>query len=177
MILGQANKRRRQTASQIYDVIVTQSRTPELYLYAGVPDTLDGRFDCIILHASMVIHFLADATESGQSMAQELFDTMFRDFTHNLRHIGIGDLSVARHFRRMSEGFNGRLRAYADAFQAKDEKQLSEALARNVFRTTEMSPHVKKLSDYVWLQFEHLSEIDIQKMKHGEFTFAAPSLE
>lgn len=140
----------------------------------GIPDTLDGRFDAILLHASLVIHFLAQSRESGQSTAQELFDTMFRDFNHNLRHIGIGDLSMARHFRRMSEGFNGRLRAYTDAFQAADDAQLNQAIARNVYRSDDITLKVKTLSGYVWQQFRHLSGVDINKLHGGKFEFASP---
>lgn len=176
MIPGQASKARQQSAAKLYEKVVVQSRQPALYLDFGIPDTVDGRFDSIILHASLVIHFLAHAGESGQSTAQELFDTMFRDFNHNLRHIGIGDMSIARHFRRMSEGFNGRLRSYADAFQVADEAQLQNAIFRNVYRG-ENEPQSKKLFTYAWRQFQHLSGIDPNKIIHSDFDFTEPVLE
>ena len=68
--------------------------TPWLYQALGVPDTLDGRFDLIALHAFLLIHRLQDAPEPGPALAQAVFDAMFRDMDQNLREIGVGDLSV-----------------------------------------------------------------------------------
>lgn len=176
MIPGQASKQGRQSAAQLYEAIVTAARSPVLYADYGIPDTIDGRFDAILLHASLVIHFLADVPESGQSVAQELFDTMFRDFNHNLRQIGIGDLSMARHFRRMSEGFNGRLQAYISALTDPQNDVLESAIARNVFRTESVSDQIKKLSRYMRNQYQHLAKIDPGRWLKGEIDFAAPEL-
>lgn len=176
MIPGQASKHQRRIATQLYEAIVEAARQPQLYADSGIPDTIDGRYDAILLHASLVIHFLADMPESGQSVAQELFDTMFRDFNHNLRQIGIGDLSMARHFRRMSEGFNGRLQAYISALADPQSNALESAIARNVFRTESVSDQIKKLSRYMHDQYEHLAKIDPGRWLNGKIDFATPEL-
>ena len=38
------------TIEALYGVIVAQARLPSFYLRYGVPDTVDGRFDMIVLH-------------------------------------------------------------------------------------------------------------------------------
>jgi cytochrome b pre-mRNA-processing protein 3 len=174
MILGQASKKTQPDAAALfYHEIVRQARSPMLYQNLGVPDTIDGRFDSIILHASLVIHFLVKQGESGQSAAQRLFDTMFRDFNHNLRQIGIGDLSMARHFRRMSEGFNGRLRSYENALNAQNNALLSAALARNIFRRddAENITGLSNMLQYVWRQFNHIADIPPEKLLAGGLAF------
>jgi cytochrome b pre-mRNA-processing protein 3 len=39
----------------VYEAIVALARQPVLYTDLAVPDTLDGRFDMIILHADAVV--------------------------------------------------------------------------------------------------------------------------
>ena len=45
-------------AQRLYEAIVAQGRRPEFYRVWGVPDTLDGRFDMIVLHSFLVLHRL-----------------------------------------------------------------------------------------------------------------------
>ena len=39
-----------QTAHSLYIALVEQSRQPVFYTYLGVPDSLDGRFELILIH-------------------------------------------------------------------------------------------------------------------------------
>ena len=78
-----------------------------------MPDTLDGRFDLIALHAFLLIHRLQAYAEPGPALAQAVFDAMFSDMDHNLREIGVSDLSVGKRMRAMWEAFHGRSKAYA----------------------------------------------------------------
>jgi hypothetical protein len=108
------------------------ARDPWLYLSLGVPDTLDGRFDLIALHAFLLVHRLQDEAAPGPDLAQAVFDAMFRDMDNNLREIGVSDLTVGKRVRAMWEAFHGRAKAYAAALEATDRLALETALARNV---------------------------------------------
>ena len=79
-------------AHDLYDTIVAQSRLPAFYQAGGVPDSVDGRFDLIVLHAVLVTRRLGGAGEPGKALAQELFDLMFADMDRSLREMGVGDL-------------------------------------------------------------------------------------
>jgi cytochrome b pre-mRNA-processing protein 3 len=63
--------RRRQphadAARRLFDAIVAQSRRAEFYQHFGVPDTLDGRFDLMVLHVFMVIERLQGEAATGCS--------------------------------------------------------------------------------------------------------------
>ena len=65
-------------ANRAYETIVAQARLPFFYLECGVPDTLDGRFDLIVLHAFLAMHRTAGKGEAAEQFNQSLFDTMFR---------------------------------------------------------------------------------------------------
>src|SRR6185369_17559638 len=106
---------------------------PIFYAAYGVPDTIDGRYDMIVLHAILVLDRLKSAGGEGNEFAQRLTDYLFSDMDRSLREMGVGDLSVGKKVRRMAEVFYGRAQAYRPALERLDEAALAEALYRNVF--------------------------------------------
>lgn len=128
-------RRLRDRARALFAAIVQAGRMPDFYQILGVSDTLDGRFDLIVLHAHLVLRRLKGAGEQGRALGQALFDTMFGQMDEVLREIGVGDLSVGRKIREMTSAFYGRALAYEEALQSSDDNTLLEAaLARNVYR-------------------------------------------
>ena len=111
--LRRAN-RHEKAGSALYGAAVAAARAPWFYRALGVPDTLDGRFDLIALHAFLLIHRLQDPPEPGPALAQAVFDAMFTDMDNNLREIGVSDLSVGKRMRAMWEAFHGRAKVYSD---------------------------------------------------------------
>ena len=60
---------------------------------------------------------------------------MFGDMDRSLREMGVGDLTVGKRIRAMSEAFYGRVEAYEAGLQASgDDTLLMGALARNLYR-------------------------------------------
>ena len=54
------------TISTLYGMIVAQARLPEFYRDYAVPDTVNGRFDLIVLHLALLIERLsADRGRAG----------------------------------------------------------------------------------------------------------------
>jgi cytochrome b pre-mRNA-processing protein 3 len=120
-------------AEKLYAAIVAQARQPFFYTDMAVPDTVDGRFDMILLHSFMVMLRLRDAGEETAALSQTLYDVMFVDMDRAVREMGIGDLSVKKHIRRMMKAFNGRMAAYDIAVG--DLAGMKDALQRNVYGT------------------------------------------
>lgn len=123
-------------AHRLYVALVGQARRPDFYAGLGVPDSLDGRFEMIALHAFLILRRLRDAGETGRRLGQALFDVMFADMDQNLREMGVGDLGVGKRVKAMASGLYGRIAAYEAALGA-GEAATCEALARNVFGTVE----------------------------------------
>jgi cytochrome b pre-mRNA-processing protein 3 len=124
----------REAAELAYRLVVEQARRPAFFTAHGVPDTLDGRFELICLHAFLYLHRLKGEPPPASVLGQRFFDTMFADFDRSLREIGTGDLSVGRQVKRMAEAFYGRVRAYEDGLDG-DDAELDAALARNLYGT------------------------------------------
>jgi cytochrome b pre-mRNA-processing protein 3 len=119
------------TIASFYGAIVAQARLPAFYAQFGVPDTVQGRFDLIVLHMVLLLRRLAKTT-AGPSLGQRLFDHFCGDLDDNLREMGIGDLAVPKHMRRFGEAFYGRQAAYLAALDTADERDFENALARNI---------------------------------------------
>ncbi|MFN3232142.1 MAG: ubiquinol-cytochrome C chaperone family protein [Alphaproteobacteria bacterium] len=136
-------------ANGLYNSVVGQARHPSFYLQANVPDTLDGRFDMIVLHAFVVMHRLKDGDEDALEMSQALFDEMFADMDRSLREMGVGDMGIGKRVRAMGKAFLGRTKAYQSALEA-DHGELAEAIMRNVYRSDEpASEDAVRLAGYV----------------------------
>ena len=127
-----SRSRRQNTISTLYGTIVAQARLPCFYREYGVPDTVNGRFDLLVLHLVAVLDRLAE-DRALRELGQPLFDRFCRDMDHNLREMGVGDLSIPREMQRIGEAFYGRAQAYRTALAVPDETALVEALTRNVY--------------------------------------------
>lgn len=121
-------------ATLAYRRVVEQARHPAFFIECGVPDTVDGRFELICLHAFLYLHRLKRERPAAAPLAQRFFDTMFGDFDRSLREMGTGDLSVGREVKRMAAAFYGRIAAYEQGLDA-DAAALAPALARNLYGT------------------------------------------
>lgn len=157
-------------AFQLYGAAVTAARDPYLYATLGVPDTLDGRFDAIVLHVYLVVRRLDTEPQSGPALAQAVFDAMFLDMDINLREMGVGDLSVAKRNRAMWEAFHGRSAAYAAVWQ--DAPALEAAFAKNVWRGAEPAAgSAGALVRMAVAQAACLAGQGLDAMMRGEVTF------
>lgn len=164
----------RDAAGNLYRALVAQSRLPAFYRGFGVPDTLDGRFDMIALHAFLVLHRLKRDGEGQGRVAQALFDLMFADMDGALRELGVGDLSVGRKVKRMASGFYGRVAAY-EAGLAGTKDELQHALARNLYGTVApAASQVAAMASYVRRQAECLARAATDDLLKGKIAFLAP---
>ena len=120
-------------AIAFYARVAEQAREPRLFDACGIPDTLDGRFDALALHAALAIDRLRREPD-GEVLAQAFFDAMFRHLDLTLREIGIQYLGVGRRIKIMAEGLHGRALAYRDALAGGGgTTPLAEALRRNAY--------------------------------------------
>ena len=144
-----SQSKRRKAALDLYRVVVENAREPAFYRDAGVPDTLDGRFEMIVLHMVLVLGRLRREGEDGSALGQALFDTMIADLDQSLREMGVGDLSVSRRVKAMGQAFYGRAMAYDTAIDA-DDTALADALRRNLFGTVEPDDdEITAIANYV----------------------------
>lgn len=137
-----------QFAGAVYTRVAERARVPDLFEKYGIPDTLDGRFDSLALHAALMIERLRREPD-GEALSQAFFDAMFRHLDLTLREIGVQDLGVGRRIKIMAEGLHGRALAYRQALG--NGGSLQEVLRRNAYGgRPPVDPHsVARLEAYV----------------------------
>lgn len=155
-----------------YAAIVAQARRPAFYADFGVPDTLEGRYEMLMLHAFLYLHRLKSEPEAAREQGQEVFDTMFLDMDRSLREMGVGDLSVPKKIKKMASAFYGRTAAY-DAALAEDGEGLAAALGRNIFG--EETRDTGALTRYVRAAVDHLAGRSGAELASGVPSFPDPA--
>ena len=124
-----AKQRLRRHIQHIHGQIVAATRLPVFYLEFGVPDTFEGRFELLSLHATLVLRRLQQL--QAPAMAQALADQIFIGLDDAMRQMGVSDAVVPKRIGRMLEAFTGRMLAYGQALERQDDS-LALALQRNV---------------------------------------------
>ena len=164
-------------ARQLYVGAVHQARRPEFYLHCNVPDTVDGRFDMIVLHVVLVMRRLKRDHDQAAETAQALFDLMFADMDQNLREMGVGDIGIGKRVKALAKSFFGRLAAYDLALNAEDDLALYSALRRNVYRKCSPSDgDVMTMAAYVRRESARLEGLPIKVLLSGDLSFESASL-
>jgi cytochrome b pre-mRNA-processing protein 3 len=161
----------------LYGTIVAQARLPGFYLAYGVPDTVEGRFDLIVLHLVLLFRRLGREPEAVRAVVQDIFDRFCRDMDHNLREMGVGDLVVPKEMRRLGEAFYGRAEVYERAIAGvggNGRQLLASALARNIFAEGNSPGQAARLATYVIEAVRHLDAIEGATIACGRLSFPDP---
>ena len=125
--------RQETTIRALYGAIVAQARAPVFYRQYGVPDTVNSRFDMIVLHLALVLDRTEAASGPARALGQAVFDLFCREMDGHFRESGVSDLKVPKEMREMGEAFYGRRSVYRTALAAADNEALEAALMRNVY--------------------------------------------
>jgi cytochrome b pre-mRNA-processing protein 3 len=157
--------------ASLYGAIVAQARTEALYQRFGVPDTVNGRLEMILLHVVLLLRRLNEEPD-GAPLGQAVFDLFCQDMDDNLREMGVGDLAVPREMQRIGEAFYGRQGAYVTALASSNPRALVDVLARNVFEGGE---GVEALAGYVRAAAQALAVRDINELRLGNPGFPDPA--
>jgi cytochrome b pre-mRNA-processing protein 3 len=166
------------TIDALYGAIVAQARSVTFYADYRVPDTVEGRFDLIVLHLVLLLSRLGRSAEAwrglGQKLlGQELFDAFCGDLDANLREMGVGDLAVPKRMQAFAEAFYGRQAAYLAALEAADQRVFEKALARNIFPAGN-DAGAAQLAHYARAAVTSLDAQDDSALFRGEVVFPSP---
>jgi cytochrome b pre-mRNA-processing protein 3 len=161
-------------AATVYVAIVAQARQAAFYLNYGVPDTVDGRFDLIILHAMLVMRRLRREGAKGHDIAQALFDYMFSDMDRSLREMGVGDMSIGKHVKKMAKAFYSRAAHCEQGLDGNDDV-LTAALASSLFRAKAAGQEsLQLMATYLRGADKDLDAVPAVEIEAGRLPWRAP---
>lgn len=159
-------------ARDLYSAIVAQARQPSLYRRFGVPDTMDGRFEMVVLFTIILFFRLRREGPEGQDLGQRVFNLFVTDMDMSLREMGVGDLGVPKRMKDVGRSFYGRIDAYGKPLADVDRSELSKVLHRNLFPDEPETPVLTaELANYVVQASRSLNDISISDLKSGNIEF------
>ena len=176
---------------EIYERIVAQARNPVFFQAAGVPDSMEGRLEMIMLHLILMLDRLKTEGAPGQRLGQRLVEHLMADLDDALRQIGIGDMGVPRRVNKAAAAFAERSRDYLAGLSCPGNTtpgggdKLTAALLRHVYGASDASaaghltlqaatPQAAKLAAYVRAAAGHLATISNNDLFEGRELFPAP---
>ncbi len=159
-------------ASAGYIALLKAARNPFFFEHFAVPDTLDGRFELIMLHMSLLQHRL-NSDPVMVDFAQAITDECFIDMDRALRELGI--FNTARRLKRMVKAYHGRLQAYSQSFA--EPELLKAALARNLYGTMKDGDValLDKAARYVRQVHAHLTTTPDTIILSGHYSWPEPA--
>jgi cytochrome b pre-mRNA-processing protein 3 len=161
------------TIEAIYGMIVAQAREPLFYRDLAVPDTVNGRFDLLVLHLWLLMRRLTPV-EGGPALCQALFDRFCDDMDANLREMGVGDLTVPKRMQAFGEAFYGRTAAYDLALEAGQEP-LAQALCKNILNGEHIEA-ARRLAAYADAAIAILAALDEAVLLRPSWKFPVPAI-
>ena len=123
---------RRRAVEGLHLSLSMAARRPGLYTRLGVPDTVEGRFEALCLHAILVLRRLKRLPAPAAEVAQDLVNSVFTQLDASLRELGVGDMGVAKRMKKLGAAFYGRAAGYDAALDAGDGEALRAVLVRNI---------------------------------------------
>jgi len=160
-------------SKNLYNLIITQSRTKGFYKNLQVPDTIDGRFELIILHYFFIDRVLNKSIQKEQLIKQELLDLMYKDFDMSLREMGVGDLSVGKKIYHMTEAFSGRLTAYRVFNKETNDKVVKKTIKKNIYGTLKVIDHkcIDIMKKYIYDSIYFINKINYEEISENSAIF------
>ncbi len=171
--LFRADQAAESAAAAAYGAIVAQARAPALYAALGVPDSVTGRFEMVVLHMVLVVERLHREGAEGTALGQLVFDDFCRDMDQSLRELGFGDMAVPKRMKKLGESYYGRAEAYGRTLA--DKAGLTQAIARNVFPDGGAAANAGRLADYAMAAAAAIAETPVAEISAGRVTFPDPA--
>lgn len=136
--------RRDAVIERLHAAVVEASRGQELYGDAGFPDTIEGRFESLTLHALLVLRRLRALPAPAADVAQELVDCVFAHLEVAMRESGVGDVGVPKKMKKLGRAFYDRTAKYTAALDAADAQALAAELGRRLERDGSEMHHLAR---------------------------------
>lgn len=157
----------------LHGVLMERSRQPAFYARFGVADTLEGRFEVVVLHAALLVRRLSGAPEPGPEVARDLTDALFSHFDIALRESGVGDLTVPKKIKKFAQSYLGRSKAYGDALDRNNRGELELAIARNIYGEQQPAdaPHCMLLAAYARALEQVLAAAGLDDVYNGNIAW------
>lgn len=132
-------------AHNTYVQLVEKSRQPFFYEECGVADTIDGRFDVIVLHIFLLSRRIKN---ENPDFVRAVWEVFFADMDRSLREMGASDTGIGKRIKKMVQAFYGRIDSYEKTID--NIEDFKDSLKRNLYRNIAVSEEqLDKITAYI----------------------------
>ena len=155
---------------------MAQARSEAFYRQHGVPDTVHGRFEMVVLHLALILARLEPEADGGQETGRAMLEAFVADMDDACRRLGIGDMGVPRHVKKAAAAVLERGNAYRAAMaDSTSDDALAEVLASEIWQEpVERANGAIPLADYVRRAVASLERQDGADLLAGSVDFSRP---
>jgi len=157
-------------ADNLYGAVVAQARQPAFYRDFGIADTLEGRFETVVLHMVLVLERLRGAAPDRD--LQLLIERFVTDMDDCMREIGVGDMAVPKRVKRAAAALYERAEHYRGALADGDEALQSALKAE--FAKSSPAPRARALAGYVRAAAAALQAQALDEVLTADLAFPNP---
>jgi len=126
-------RRRKATAQNFYGSIVAQARQADFCAKLHVPDSLEGRFELLVIHVFLVTNALQRAGREYGELTKNLVGLFITDVDATMRELGVSDMRVSKKMHALTDVFYSRMHVYRDALEGKGLDALASVLLEHVY--------------------------------------------
>ncbi len=164
----------RHGAKKLYLLVSNHSRNPVFYRDLFVSDSMTARYEILSIHLYLLLERLKHA-DQGSELSQNLTEVFVRELERAYREIGVRDLSVPKHIKKLIAGFYERCHAYQRAIESGSEKSLAPSITNYVYAQTDINHAlVEQFSAYMMNTHKYLATLPIEEIRAANFSFPSP---
>jgi len=119
----------------LFEKMSKQSRQKVFYEKFPLLDSIDGRFELLLIHVILLIRRLRKQNEV--KLSQDIVDLMFKSIDLSFREEGVGDLSIPKKMKKVGMVFYGRIENLDRILTLEElhtkHQELSNYFLRNAF--------------------------------------------
>ena len=162
--------------ARLFAGLSAAARHPALFLDHAVPDTVEGRYDMMVLHLFLLVQRLQGGSPKARQVGQAVCDRFFTEMDRAMREMGVGDLTVPKKMTKIAELYAGCAKVYAEALAAGDRAALAAALQRNVYEgNTAMAAQADALAGYAQAAAAALAAAPEAALIEGRLPYPEPA--
>lgn len=175
----------RTAADRLYAALVAQARAPVFYEELGVPDTMEGRYELVVLHLFLVMERLRDAGPEADTLARGTLERFVEDMDDCMREIGVGDMTVPKKVKKAAAGFYERSGQLRPLLAGDEDGPLAAHLASVLIGDTAADaagdepvtdPRALALAQYVRAAVGNLARTSVASLAGGNLSLPVPGL-
>lgn len=174
MVFGLFRRKTSARVAPLYEELMRASRQPVFYAELGVSDTVEGRFEMLMLVVGLAVHRLSQEA-AGREAARKLSELFIDDMERSMREIGYDDSGLKRRLKKVIGAFYGRTEATAAGLASDEPAALADTLARNVYAGAADPRQVACLADHVRDFAQRLADTPVEKLIAGALPSWTPS--